>query len=120
MMKPTVILGASDNPSRYSYMATERLMQCGYRVFPIGIKKGNIQGVSIINDKPELKDIDTITIYLSVAKQKNWYPYIFQLNPKRIIFNPGAENKELEEMAIAKGIDCMNACTLVMIAVGNY
>ena len=119
-MKPTVILGASDNPSRYSYMATERLIRYGHVVYPLGIKKGQIHGTLIINDKPDLKNVDTITMYLSEANQKSWYPYIFQLNPKRIIFNPGAENEELEAMASAKGIECVNACTLVMLSVGNY
>jgi uncharacterized protein len=119
-MKPTVVLGASDNPTRYSFMATERLMQYGHPVFPIGIKKGSIHDVEIINGRPDLKNVDTLTMYLSAVNQKNWYPYIFQLMPKRIIFNPGAENEELEKIATEKGIECINACTLVMLSVGNY
>ncbi len=119
-MKSTVILGASDNPGRYSYMATERLMHYGHPVFPVGIKKGFINDVEILNGTPVLKDIDTITMYLSAKNQQTWYSYILNLNPKRIIFNPGAENNELVAMASSKGIECVNACTLVMLSVGNY
>lgn len=119
-MKPTVILGASSNPDRYSFLATEKLARYGHDVYPIGIRSGNINGISIITDRPELKNVDTITVYLSALNQKDWYNYILSLNPKRIIFNPGAENPELEQLATEKGINVVNACTLVMLSIGNY
>lgn len=119
-MKPTVILGASSNPDRYSFLATEKLARYGHNVYPIGIRSGNINGISIITDRPELKNVDTITVYLSALNQKDWYNYILSLNPKRIIFNPGAENPELEQLAAKKGISVVNACTLVMLSIGNY
>ncbi len=119
-MKPTVILGASSNPDRYSFLATEKLARYGHNVYPIGIRSGNINGISIITDRPELKNVDTITVYLSALNQKDWYNYILILNPKRIIFNPGAENPELEQLAAEKGISVVNACTLVMLSIGNY
>lgn len=119
-MKPTVILGASSNPDRYSYMATAKLKAYGHKVYPVGIKKGEIEGESILTDKPLPTDVDTVTMYLSDKNQKEWYEYIFALKPKRIIFNPGAENIELESMASDKGIEVVNACTLVMLSIGNY
>ncbi len=119
-MKPTVILGASSNPDRYSFLATEKLARYGHDVYPIGIRSGNINGIEIITGKPELKGIDTITMYLSAVNQKDWYNYIFSIHPKRIIFNPGAENPELERLATEKGISVVNACTLVMLSIGNY
>lgn len=119
-MKPTVILGASSNPDRYSYLATAKLKAYGHKVYPVGIKKGNIEGEAILTDKPKPEDVDTITMYLSDKNQKEWYDYIFALKPKRIIFNPGAENAELETLAASKGIEVVNACTLVMLSIGNY
>lgn len=119
-MKPTVILGASSNPDRYSFLATEKLARYGHDVYPIGIRSGNINGIEIITEKPELKNIDTVTMYLSAVNQKDWYNYIFSIHPKRIIFNPGAENPELEKLALEKGINVVNACTLVMLSIGNY
>lgn len=119
-MKTTLILGASSNPERYSYKATVKLKAYGHKVYPVGIKDGEIEGEKILTNKPVPKDVNTVTIYLSVKNQKEWYDYIFSLNPKRIIFNPGAENPELESLATSKGIECLEACTLVTLSIGNY
>ncbi len=119
-MKPTVILGASPNADRYSFMATEKLSAYGHKVYPVGIRKGDINGHEIYLGKPMFNDVDTVTLYLSALNQKEWYEYIYSLKPKRIIFNPGAENPELYKLASEKGIECINACTLVMLSIGNY
>ncbi len=118
--KKTVVLGASTNPSRYSYIATQRLNKKEHPVYPIGIKKGAIEGIAIINDRPTIDDVDTITLYLNPTLQKEYYDYIFSLNPKRIIFNPGTENPELMKRATEKGIEVIAACTLVMLSIGDY
>lgn len=120
MDKATVILGASPLEDRYSYKATIQLQKHGHSVFPVGIKKGEIVGLKIINNRPELQNIHTITLYLNAKNQEQWYSYILSLNPKRLIFNPGAENPELIKMASAKGIECTEACTLVMLSIGTY
>lgn len=118
--KKTVVLGASENPARYSYLAVHRLKNNGNEVIAIGKKKGKIDEVDIITGHPEIKDIDTITLYLNEQNQKAYYDYIFSLNPKRIIFNPGAENEELEQLARGKGIKTMEACTLVLLSTGQF
>ena len=41
-------------------------------------------------------------------------------NPKRVIFNPGAENSKLERRLAEKGIAFEDACTLVMLRVGQF
>jgi hypothetical protein len=119
-MKPTLVLGASSNPERYSFIATKRLKEHGHKVYPVGIQAGEIEGEKILTDNPIPKDVNTVTIYLSAKNQKHLYDYIFSLKPKRLIFNPGAENSELENLAKEKGIECVDACTLVMLSVGNY
>lgn len=120
MNKPTVIIGASPDASRYSYMATVKLKKYGHTVYPIGIRKGEIDGTQILTDKPQLTDIDTVTMYVGEKNQASWIDYILSLNPKRIIFNPGAENPALVKTAEAKGIECIEACTLVMLSIGDY
>ena len=72
------------------------------------------------NTTPQYEDVDTVTLYLNPDNQKPYYDYILSLKPKRIIFNPGTENRELVKMAREQGIDTENACTLVMLSVGNY
>ncbi|GAB3531864.1 CoA-binding protein [Pontibacter brevis] len=120
-MKKTVVLGASDNPARYAYKAVHRLQQHGYEVVPVGIKKGEVGGKKIIHDKSEpIEDVDTVTLYVGPQNQPSWYDYILNLKPKRIIFNPGTENREFEQMAEAANIETLHHCTLVMLATDNY
>lgn len=120
MSKKTLVLGASENPSRYSYLAINKLLSHKHEIVAIGKRKGNVAGVAIGTDTPEMNDIDTITLYLNPNNQKPYYDYMLSLNPKRVIFNPGTENDELEDMLRAKGIEAKEACTLVMLGTGQY
>lgn len=118
--KHTVVLGASDNPQRYSYLAVDRLAAHSHPVTAIGKKTGTIGRIPVITEHPAMNDVDTITLYLSAANQKAYYDYILSLHPKRIIFNPGAENPELEQLARQNHIEPLEACTLVMLSTGQY
>jgi predicted CoA-binding protein len=118
--RKTLVLGASVNPDRYSNIAVKKLREFGHPVIAIGKKPGNIHGVEIIQDKIAEKGVDTITLYLNPHHQKEYYAYILSLQPKRIIFNPGAENDELGELAAENGIKTLEACTLVMLQTGQY
>lgn len=118
--KKTLVLGASDNPSRYSYLAIQRLKSHGHPVVAIGRKETTANGVPITKEKNLFEDIDTVTLYLNVTHQQEYYDYIFSLQPKRIIFNPGAENDELAGLANKKGIETKEACTLVMLSTNQY
>lgn len=119
-MSKTVVLGASTNPARVSHTAVHRLKKHGEEVVPIGIKKGSVADIPIINDRPELTDVDTLTLYLNPQRQKAYYDYILSMQPKRIIFNPGTENAELVRLAREKGIETEYACTLVLLSMGSY
>ncbi len=118
--KKTVVLGASENPARHSYLATTRLKVQQHPVIAIGKKPGNINGIPITTEHSAIQDVDTITLYLNEHNQREYYDYIFSLHPKRIIFNPGAENDELANLAKEKGIKTMEACTLVLLSTGQY
>ncbi len=118
--KPTVVIGASPNADRYSYKATLSLLNHQHLVYPIGIRKGKISSLDIITDKLPLEGIDTVTLYIGPDNQAPWMDYIFSLNPKRIIFNPGTENSEFEAMAQNKGIEATQACTLVLLSINQY
>ncbi len=120
MRKKTVILGASDNPQRYSYLAAQRLTSHQHPVVAVGKKTGKAGSVEITTEHPAEKDVDTVTLYLNPTNQKPYYDYILSLHPRRIIFNPGTENDELYELAKANGIQPIKACTLVMLSTGQY
>jgi len=118
--KKTLVLGASTNPARYSFLAINRLRNHGHEVVAIGKNEGKVKDVNIISARPQIDDLDTVTLYLNEQNQKQYYDYIFSLKPKRIIFNPGAENEELEQLAKDRGIQPLEACTLVMLSTGQF
>lgn len=116
----TLVLGASEKPDRYSYKAVVLLHQKQFPVYALGFKAGFIEQIPIHTIWPENGSIHTLSLYLNPSRQAEWYKHILELNPKRIIFNPGTENDMLEEMASAAGIQCIEACTLVLLHTGQY
>ena len=121
-MKKTVIIGATPNPARYAHLAAEMLTSHGHEIVPVGIRPGELFGKSILNirQKPEVKDVDTVTLYIGPQRQPEWYDYILSLKPKRIIFNPGTENREFETKAEESGAEVIEGCTLVMLSTGQF
>ena len=118
--KKTLVLGASDNPSRYSYLALQRLRKRGHNVVAIGKKTGMVGDVPIETERKEWDNVHTVTLYLNPTHQRQYYDYIVSLKPKRIIFNPGAENDELFAIAKKNGISPIEACTLVLLSTNQY
>jgi predicted CoA-binding protein len=119
-MKKTLIIGASANPERYSYRALHQLQQHGHPVLAIGLKQASLDGVTIETGFPVYTDVDTVTLYVAPEHQSSYYSYILGLHPKRIIFNPGTENPEFMTLAQKQGIEALEACTLVMLSIGNF
>ena len=120
MSKTTLVLGASANPARYSYLAIQRLRNHKHPVFAIGKRTGTVNDVMIETEKKNYPGIHTITLYLNHDHQKEYYDYIISLKPQRIIFNPGAENPQLASLAADHNINTIEACTLVMLSTGQY
>lgn len=120
IQKKTLVIGASDNPARYSYLAVNRLRQNNHPVVGIGKKKVKVADIEVETEKKEFKDIDTVSLYINPANQKEYYDYILSLHPKRIIFNPGAENEELFNLTKANGIKPLEACTLVLLSTNQF
>lgn len=120
MMKRTLVVGASPNPDRYSFKATERLAGHGHEVFPFGVRKGTINGIEIRTDWPDNADFHTVTLYMNPKRQVDFYRAIIDLHPERVVFNPGTENSEFQTKLDDAGIKWIEACTLVMLSIGNY
>ena len=120
--KKTVIIGATPNPARYAYTAATMLTEYEHPIVPVGIKQGAVadQPILDLRERPEITDVDTVTLYIGPRHQPEWYDYILGLNPRRIIFNPGTENAELSKKAREAGIEPVAACTLVMLRTGAY
>ena len=118
--KKTLVLGASDNPARYSYLAMHRLISHGHPVVAIGKKQTVVAETAIDTEKKLYDNIHTVTLYLNPFHQKEYYDYIISLKPIRIIFNPGAENDELAALAKKNNILAEDACTLVLLSTNQY
>ena len=118
--KKTLVIGASEKTDRYANKALRKLLAYGHNVVAIGNRSGEVEGVKIVTDHEPFKDIDTVTLYLRPSNQKQYYDYILGLKPKRVIFNPGTENPELENMLAEKGIEPLEACTLVLLSAGQF
>jgi len=118
--KKTLVLGASSNPARYSYLAINRLKAYDHPVLAVGKKEGTVAGVPITRDHIPETGVDTVTLYLNPRNQVEYYDYILNLHPKRIIFNPGTENDELIRKAKENNIQPVIGCTLVMLSTGQY
>jgi len=120
MKKRTLVLGASLKPSRYSNIAIKRLRDSAIETVAIGLQKGIVADVVIETENIFFEDVDTVTLYLNPNRQKSYYQYIINLQPRRVIFNPGTENLELIELLKENGIKSEIACTLVLLSTKQY
>jgi len=119
-METTLVFGASLKPNRYSNLVVKRLLEHNITTVAFGLKSGLIDAVQIKTNLNELPKIDIVTLYLGAERQKQYYDAIIALNPKKVIFNPGTENPEFYEILAAKSIQVEVACTLVLLATGQF
>ncbi len=122
VQKTTLVIGASENPERYSNKAIQLLNQYKHPVLALGLRNGMVGSTSIVKDINAFKGlpIDTVTLYINPRLQEDHYTAILDLKPKRVIFNPGTENIAFEDLLNANGILTEEACTLVLLKTGQY
>ena len=119
-MKKTLVLGATSNTTRYAYLAVKQLLKHGHEVVALGNKADVVEGIPILTGQPNFEGIDTVTMYINPFRQEEYYDYLLDLKPKRIIFNPGTENYAFMERAKLEGVEVLPACTLVMLSTGQF
>ncbi|GAB4023491.1 CoA-binding protein [Spirosoma koreense] len=118
--KKTLVIGATEKSGRYANLAAHSLLRHGHAIELLGLREGTIDGHAIQTGQPALEDVDTITMYVGPRNQSGLYEYIKSLKPRRVIFNPGAENPDFERQLRDEGIEPIEACTLVMLSIGTY
>lgn len=121
--KKTLVLGASTNPDRTSFTALHMLRDYRIPVLAVGLKEAEVAETPIQKGTAGISEQDqihTVTLYMNAARQAEYHDFILGLHPKRIIFNPGAENPALRNLAAAQGIETVEACTLVMLNFGQF
>lgn len=118
--KKTLVLGATTKPERYAFKAITMLTEKGHSVIAIGQNQGEVAGITIRTKNIPLKNIDTVTLYLNPVRQREYYNYIIETKPKRVLFNPGTENPEFYQLLQSNGIKVEIACTLVLLSTNQY
>jgi len=118
--KPTLVIGASMNPARYSHMAVLSLQKHGNDVVALAKRTGQVADITIQTEFPEKENIHTVSLYIGKERQPEYYNDLLELKPERVIFNPGTENDELASILETNGIETLEACTLVMLSTGQY
>ncbi|MFV8366721.1 CoA-binding protein [Flavobacterium sp. XS1P27] len=118
--KKTLVLGATTKPERYAFKAVNMLVEKGHSVLALGQNAGEVAGVKIQTKAIPLKNIDTVTLYLNPTRQRDYYNYIVEAKPKRVIFNPGTENPEFYQLLKLNDIKVEVACTLVLLATNQF
>jgi len=121
-MKQTVaIIGASEKPDRYAYMAAHLLEEHGHRVIPVNPSKTSIEGRPCIPDLGASESpVDTVTVYVQSTRFMDHLPSVIQARPARVIFNPGAECPEAYPELEKHGIEVLEACTLVLLRTQQF
>ena len=116
----TLVIGASVNPNRYSNRVVLKLLDSGIKVIPMGINQGNIADLVIVRPFEKQKNIHTVSIYITPEVQKEYYKYIINLQPKRVLFNPGTENPIFSQILQKHNIYWENSCSLVLLSTNQY
>lgn len=116
----TLVMGASLKEERYSNKAIQMLREYNHEVVAHGLREGKVLDVEILKDWKDYTDIDTVTLYLNPARQEEFYEDIIKLHPRRVIFNPGTENKEFVSLLSKNDILSEEACTLVLLRTEQY
>jgi len=120
MSKNTLVIGASTNPERYAYKAIRMLREYNHPTIAIGLKPGEVDGVNINTRLERHENLDTVTLYVGPANQAVYIPYIIDLKPRRVIFNPGTENSDFMSELEKNGIEPVEACTLVLLRSNQF
>ena len=120
MVQQVLVLGASLKTNRYSNIAIKLLKSYGHDIYAIGNREGEVEGIEIVKSRLEIPNLDTLTLYLNPSNQEPYLDYIIQLNPKRVIFNPGTENPVLTDLLDQAGIAHENSCTLVLLRSNQF
>lgn len=119
-MKPTLVIGASVKPDRYSNIAINLLREYAYDVIAFGVRSGKVNDIEIQTEWNPNWEVDTVTLYINPRLQEAYYSKILDLKPRRVIFNPGTENSVFSHLLKEHEIETEEACTLVLLRIGNY
>lgn len=110
------VLGASPKEDRYSFKAVRMLKEYGHTPIPVHPRGHEVDGTPGVKSLTDINTtVDTLTVYVNASISDSELENILTMKPRRVIFNPGAENDELAKKLENEGIEVVKACTLVML-----
>ena len=116
-----VVLGASPKPVRYSYQAVKLLHDKGFPVIPVHPRAARIERIPVVHSLGAIREpVDTLTLYVGPERLHPQIQSIVDLQPGRVILNPGTESRELEVALANARIPFERACTLVLLRTGQF
>ena len=116
-----VVLGASNKPHRFAYKAIVMLQEYGYRIVPVHPKLENIDGLVVKHKLENIQQpVDTLALYIGPKRSVELIESIVNLNPGRVILNPGTESDPLELALLNNDIPFVKDCTLLMLEHGRF
>ena len=103
-----------------SNQAIHMLRSYGHEVFGVGRSDAMVGDVEINGGTPKMSMIDTITLYVNPSVLELYKDYIREINPRRVIFNPGTEDESFMSELAQMGILVQEACTLVSLRTKQF
>jgi len=120
---PTVaVLGASADRSKFGNKSVRAHQQQGYTVYPVNPKADIIEGLQAYKSLAEVPPgkLDRISVYLPPQVGMAVLPEIAARGCKELWLNPGSDSDELVEAARAKGLNVIQACSIVDVGVSPH
>ena len=98
MPETVAIIGASEKKNRFAHKAMLALHEHVHEVKLINPFKENIEEQLCFNSVSDIKEkINTVTLYVNPYRFRDHIEEDIQVNPERVILNPGTEDTEPEK-----------------------
>ena len=92
-----------------------------YRVTGVNPALPDVPGIEVVRRIEELRPgFHTLTLYVGPQRSNALAQSVLGYGFARVIFNPGAENAALEQQLRDANVEVLEACTLVMLAAGQF
>ncbi|HOZ48350.1 MAG TPA: CoA-binding protein [Candidatus Hydrogenedentes bacterium] len=116
MAKTIAVVGASADRKKYGNKAVRAFVDGGWTVYPVNPREAEIEGLKCYASIEEVpQPIDRISLYVPPAVGLRMLDAIAAKAPTEFFLNPGSESDELVEAARARGLEPIQACSVVNI-----
>lgn len=118
-MPSIVIIGASNDRSKFGNKAVRAYLKQGYTVYPVHPKESLIEGLKAYRSISEIpaKKLDRVSLYLPPSIGLSVIDEIAKKEVSEVWLNPGAESNEIIEKGEKLGLNMITACSIVDVGI---